>query len=232
MVVASPPNTHVRFLNKALTSRTHALCEKPIGWEDGPSKELDTLVHAFHAAELHLAVHAQWPFTLPTYRALYPDVTLDRAKSFAMILCPRAPGLAGLVDSLSHPLSVLVDEIRITVDDQGFIRVRFAYCGAGRRIGADVHLVPDRIVPRPAAYGFDDAVAAREVEMPAYAMSLRAGGSRRIPLPDPSRLLVGSLLDRIAAGPPDAVDPAIALGMRHLEEIWRVARHVEFPESP
>ena len=120
VVVASPPNTHVRFLNKALTSRTHALCEKPIGWEDGPSKELDTLVHAFHDAELHLAVHAQWPFTLPTYRALYPDVTLDRAKSFAMILCPRAPGLGGLVDSLSHPLSVLA---AVCPDPEAFVDV-------------------------------------------------------------------------------------------------------------
>ena len=158
-----------------------------------------------------------------------------------MRLAPRVGGLAGLVDSLSHPLSLLaavcpdpdatLGEIAVAAPSAKKTEVRFVYQTPKRTIEVEVALAPVPEPPRPAAYAFDGAWAHRSISMPEYAMTLHDGAGRRIPLPDPSRLLVGSLLERIAAGPPDAVDPALVPGMRHLVTLWRVARDVEFPPT-
>ena len=241
VIVATPSNTHASFLNMFLTSKTHVLVEKPVAWTGAPTDDAAEFARAFHEAGLHLAVHAQWPYTLPTYRALHPSVDPASASTFEMRLAPRAGGLQGVVDSLSHPLSLLaavrpddqasLADIQVSAPSTTRTDVRFRYEAAGQGIAAHVRLEPVEAAPRPAAYAFDGVFAHRVIDMPSYAMALQDEGDQRIPLPDPSRLLVGSLLDRVATGPPDAVDPALVPGMRHLGAIWQAAKAVEFPPS-
>ena len=239
LIIASPPNTHARFLYMALTCGAHVLCEKPVAWS-APDARAEPLAQDFQAAGLHLVAHAQWPFTLPYYRTLHPTIAVEGASSFEMRLSPRRAGLQGLVDSLSHPLSVLATALpdsgarlrdaSCEALDADRTEIRFVYEGSDHAIRARVSLCRVPEAPRPAAYAFDGAWAHRSIALPDYTMTLHDGAGRGIPLPDPSRLLVGSLFERIAAGSPVVVDPAVVPGVKHLTTLWRVAREVEFPD--
>ena len=240
VVIASPPPTHADFLARALRMRTHVLCEKPVA--HGTPRPGPTWAPRFVGAGLHLVVHAQWPFTLPTYRALHPDARPERATRFAMHLAPRHRGIAGVEDSLSHPLSLLaavcpgpdarVEQVSVSRDDATW-RVAFDYVVAPRRIACTVTLSPGAAPPRPAAYAFDGAWAHRTIGTN-YSMKLNAAGGavpsgeapvgEGIVLPDPSALLVRSVVERVAQGAPVHVDPALVPGARLLDALCQAAR--------
>lgn len=237
LIIASPPPTHATFLRGALQHGLHVLCEKPVAWASGHGQEGATLHDAFRQAGLHLRVHAQWPYTLPTYAALHPHVDLARATTFEMRLSPSRPGSTEVVHALPHALSLLqaacpdpsadVHDVQVERLATDHTDVRFAYVTAARSLAVHLTLRAVADPPRPASYAFDGAWGHREISGPAYAMHLRAADGRRIPLPDPSRLLVGSVLERIASGPPDAADPALVPGMRHVDTLARAVQSLD-----
>ncbi len=226
IVIASPAVTHELWLGYALRQRLHVLCEKPLLWGgQDPGKRAASIARAFSERGLHLRVNAQWPFTLPSYEALFPDVAA-KATSFYMRMSPSVAGPRMFLASLSHPLSILsslcpdidaeVLDPDVSIEPDGLEgRIQFVYLGAGRRLDCTVHLVVQPEPPREVAYGFDDCIASRVIHWPEYTLELEGDG-RRIPLPDPMPLLVRSFLEAAATDGDPWIDPAAVPGMRHL----------------
>ncbi|MHC5010065.1 MAG: Gfo/Idh/MocA family oxidoreductase [Planctomycetota bacterium] len=231
LVIASPAKTHDPFLELAAASGLHVLCEKPLCWggEDAGARARRH-AGAFRERNLHLAVHAQWPFTLDAYRRLFPDALRSPPARFHMRLCPDARGPAMIPEALPHALSLLAavrpgcpgtiraPRIVITADDASRLHVTFTYAAGDALIESRIELKRSRSQPREAAYGFDGHVATRRVEMDGYRLFLRAEG-REVPLPDPSARCVEAFLARVSSGAAPRIDPAADPGVSHLSAI-------------
>jgi hypothetical protein len=245
LVVASPNETHAGYLRQALGARLHVLCEKPLVWprprvEDSGDDDLfQTLMAGEDLAEryltegLHLRVNAQWPFTLDTYAGLCPDPRTVTPQRFRMRLSPRSRGLAMLPDALPHPLSLLaavlpdedalIENVAVRFGAAGTrSEIRFTYRTWSAAVAVQVELQQCVEQPRPAGYGFDGHFVQRHVELPGYRMSFESE-TERIPLPDPTPLLVRSFLDDVSAGAPPGEDRAVIPGLRHLVQIVAAA---------
>ena len=234
LVVSGPHDTHVAHLEAGLARGLHVLCEKPLVWGVAdPGGTADRLAADFAARGLHLRVNAQWPWTLETFRALHPEAP-RLPRHFRMELPPRLRGLAGMLDSLSHPLSVLA---ALAPDPDASLRglafdglapeaercgVQFTYVAAGHAIQAEVWLDSRPDPERRTRYVLDGYGATRRVDPGSYAMTLEDEG-RRIPLADPTPRLVRSFLDAATSGAPARVDAAAVPGMRHLVQILEAA---------
>ena len=235
LVIAGPQESHAAYLQQALRAGLHVLCEKPLLWGGpAPAAEAAFLAQSFLKAGLHLKVNTQWPLTLSTYGSLYPDVLSEPARFF-MRMSPLRTGPDMLLDCLPHPLSLLaavcpdpeasLSQICVSGGQAGDLRaeVRLVYEAAGRAIACRIELVHCKAQPRPAAYGFNDRIAHRLVQLDPYRFQLEGEG-RRIPLPDPTPLLVGSLLAAVEAGASPGLDAAAVPGMRHLARIVAAPR--------
>jgi predicted dehydrogenase len=238
LVVASPPETHAALLERALARGLHALCEKPLCWGGAdPAGEAESLARRFLDAGLTLRATCQWPFTLPAYEELHGAVGTPRR--FRMRLSPSTQGARMLVDSLSHPLSLLhavlpdagarVEEARVDARDDGHAQVRFVYRAAGRSVDCAVLLVHSDRAPRAAGYGFDGHWVERETTERPYRTEFVAQ-DRRVPLPDPLEQAVKDFVEGLRAGRAARVDPAAIPGQRHLGDLvaaWPLAHPVE-----
>ena len=231
IVIASPTRTHETYLERALQARVHVLCEKPLLWNyDDPAGRAAELAEGFRTAGRVLRVNAQWPFTLPSYRELHPDVPHAPA-CFEMRMAPAAQGLDMLFECLPHPLSLLAT---VTGDPGAEIRrpevrpikdgwdLRFEYAARPGSIECRVVLERCEAQPRPAAYGFDGRMAHRRVELDPYRFFLEGAG-RVIPLPDPTPLLVRSFLAEAASDAKTEIDLAAVPGVAHLVRLVRAA---------
>ncbi len=225
LVIASPRDTHEAWLTAALDHQLHVLCEKPLLWGGAdPDLRAERMGRAFFDAGLVLRVNAQWPYTLATYRELVPE-TPALPERFFMRLSPTTPGADMFLASLSHPLSLLATVLpdpeaavtggRAHYDAHGG-SIAFGYRSGKHTIHCELELGLMPAPPRVAAYGFDGAIATRVVtSMSPYTLELTREG-RRVPMPDPTPLLVGSFFDEVASGRPRGLDPALLPGMRHL----------------
>lgn len=214
VAICSPIEAHAAALDLAARSGLHALCEKPLIFDPERDGAADVAAFAarFAAAGRYLGTITQWPFTLAAFRRLHPDAPLGAPRHFAMRLSPIARGEAMLIDSLSHPLSLLralvgPGETRPrgtawTGDEAA--KVRFDYSHRAGVVACEVALVRCLEQPRPAGYAIDGFEACREIRLPDYSMTLVAG-ARSVPLDDPLDLLVEDFLARAARGEaPDA----------------------------
>jgi len=231
VVIASPHPTHAEYLALSLQARAHVLCEKPVCWGgETPSDEAEAFGAAYLKAGLHLRINAQWPQTLPTYRELAPTALAKTPQRFWMHMSPSGTGLAMLLDSLPHPLSLLntvlpdpdaeLRDIHIESADpsNANLVVCFDLVAAGAVVSCEIQLVQSVEQPRPAAYGFNGHDAHRDVTLSPFQLHMTYG-DRRVPLPDPTPLLVRSFLDDVAGGPPTAIDPSVRPGMRQLRDL-------------
>jgi hypothetical protein len=234
LLIASPHETHLLHLQQALERGRHVLCEKPLVWgTSDPAGAAARLAAGFGEKGLHLRVNTQWPWTLPTFRCLHPDAPV-LPQRFRMIMPPRLRGLRAMLDSLSHPLSLLatlLPDPRAEVRDVTFMDLEpdsrrstacFAYSARGHTIDTEVVLDSSEDPSRTTRFSLDDYEAARTVDPATYSMTMECD-DRRIPLPDPTPRLVGSFLEAVASRAPVCTDPAVVPGMRHLVQILEAA---------
>ena len=233
VVICSPISSHQGLLERSLDAGAHVLCEKPLLWSGwGSGERAEAFSNAFTLRERHLVVQAQWPYVIPTWRTLTGAEEEWQPRRFRMHLEPSSSGPRMILDAMPHPLSVLahllpgpgavVEGLRL--DRPGgspdALDIRFTYRTPTGAIDARVDLRTSQTTPRPAGLGFDGRLAWREIEEPGYLLFLRHA-VRRIPLPDPTRLLVGSFVSQVRAGPPQHSDAAVVPGVRHLEQMMR-----------
>ncbi len=240
LVIASPPESHERYLALALDAGLHVLSEKPILVPDERSIADGTrLVEAFAARGLLLAVNVQWRHALGAYMQLFPDVVPRNARSFEMELSPKTTGLDMLSDALPHPLSLLdhlfpvanpgLRDIEVQFRSPRLAIVRWTHPGGAGGVSVEVRLATCVSQPRPAAFGFDGHVARREIEDPGYRIFLRSDAgpaARRVPLPDPVEAVVRRFVERVRKGPPFPADPVTRAGLVHLHELVAEAARV------
>lgn len=238
LVVASPSGTHDTYLRLGLEHGLHVLCEKPLCWGgSGAADRAETSARAYEERGLHLVVNAQWPYTLDTWRALFPGVLDASPERFWMRLSPDSSGEAMIPDALPHALSLLlavvphetpsVEDVRIRVlgEDEGRMEVRFTYRAGPEAVEATVDLRRGGTQPRAAGYGFDGRQARRRIRLADYRLWLEGAG-RSVALPDPTPRLVRSFVARVSSPTIAACDPNAWPGMGLLETI-----HTAWPKA-
>ncbi len=223
VAILSPPETHARFLGLAAAAGLNALCEKPLVWGDSPAVTARGCVASFQERGLLLVENCQWPDTLPAFSALHPGALDEKPEHFSMRLSPSSAGESMLVDSLSHPLSLLQSWVpaagsrqqdRVekatfaSFEERGdpAVTVRFDFLRGDFRVVCRVDLVRQREQPRRAGYALNRRRAERLVEMADYSMFFR-DGERRVAMADPlatrMRLFVDWLRRQMGGLPPD-----------------------------
>ncbi|NNL84060.1 MAG: Gfo/Idh/MocA family oxidoreductase [Myxococcales bacterium] len=231
VAILSPPETHAAYLEAAATAGLHALCEKPLVWGgSSPGQQARRCVEAFRVRGLLLVENCQWPDTLASFEELHPGALGERPEQFSMRLSPSGEGESMLVDSLSHPLSLLQAWLPVlsgedTNDDRvenasllefeesgaPAIEIRFDFLRGALRVPSRVQLVRQQSQPRRAGYALNARRAERVVEMSDYSMFFR-DGERRVAMADPLAtrmecfvdLLRGCELRGQTSGPPPA----------------------------
>ena len=166
-----------------------------------------------------MALLTQWPHTLPAFYDLHPDIASQSVETFIMKLSPQSTGPRMLLDSMSHPLSLLerlcghghVEGVSTRAEDAGWT-VGFRYRG----VACEVKLQHAPEPPRPAGYGINGRIA-RRVIGPGYELFFE-DGENRVPLPDPMPLRVREVVQAARAAVPTDRD-SILLGMQNLEAI-------------
>jgi hypothetical protein len=218
VAICSPIGFHREQLELVANADCHCLCDKPLWWDDAHGSRAwftDQLIENFEQNGKYLALLTQWPHALPAFYALHPDLAAHGIESFAMQLGPTTTGARAVLDSISHPLSMLerlvglaeVKDVRADLP-----KLEFSYGG----VAIEVTLTTTPEPPRPAAFAINGRWARRVVE-PGYRLFLEDDG-RRVPMKDPMPLRVAEVVNAARAGlPPDR--DALVMGMANLERL-------------
>lgn len=244
VAICSPAEAHEAALGLAAAAGCHVLCEKPLVWSDAllqkPAAEADAelaariraIVRPLAEARRTLVLGAQWPHTLPAFRRLHPDAYGPErpVERFTMWLGPARDGARMVVDSGSHPISMVqalcgpgsleelcVERLRGEVDGWD---LRWTHAGA-RPVAVRLELRRCPAAPRPAGYAINGLAVQRHIELPRYALSF-AAGDVRTPVYDPLAASVEGFVRQAAEGTPPDVD-ALIEGMVHLRAVAAAA---------
>lgn len=241
LVIASPHETHRRWLDEAIGRGLHVLCEKPLVWGDpSPAWEAARLVDLAAQRGVVLFESCPWPYALTAFDALHPKAREGGLRTVEMEMAPSSSDpLQMVVDAMSHPLSVLqalapghpakraVSPLRVlSWDETGEGRVDGAFVfhrpEDGAVVDVRVRLRTSPTQPRPMALVVNGHRADRTVRMDDYAMSF-TDGRREVPLSDPMAALVADFVHAVAHGEPAEARKrrmeAIALRMAMMAEI-------------
>jgi hypothetical protein len=228
LVVSTPHETHLGWLEAAMTRGLHVLCEKPLVWGDAETLRRGMkLLRLSKAAETDLVLfeNCPWPYVLPAFDALHPGARREGVHSLEMEMSPTSEDPREmLVDALSHPISVLQEcspvvprgrgttaftpllDLRFDAAGRGRVDLSFTFQGSPRanRVAAAVRLRAVPRQPRPMAIVVNGFRAERRVRMEDYALFL-TDGRREVRLADPMAALVGEFVGAIRDGEPARV---------------------------
>jgi hypothetical protein len=221
VALCTPIETHREQLSIVAAAGCHCLCEKPLLWDASRDNVLDAtaIVAEFEHAGAHLGLITQWPQTLTAFFLLHPAVEDQPVETFAMHLGPISTGAQMVLDSVSHPLSMLErlcgdhDVEKVLVDrEERRCTLRFSYGGVDCRIDLETCEEP----PRPAGYSINGLSAERRVQSgPEYRLWLE-DGDRSVSMEDPLPLQVRSFLQAARTD-----SEGLLLGMRNLTRLMR-----------
>ena len=109
LVIASPHETHRRWLDEAIARGLHVLCEKPFVWGDpSPAWETARLIDLAAQRGIVLFENCPWTYALPAFDALHPSAREGGLRTVAIEMAPSSSEPHKMVvDAMSHPLSVL-----------------------------------------------------------------------------------------------------------------------------
>jgi hypothetical protein len=170
VIIASPTNTHIDWIQQCFDSRAHVFCEKPLCTSG--AKHCDDLIRAFSANELLISENCQWPFTLDAWQTLHPQNDIAMARKFSMLLSPKLRGEYRWQDILSHPLSLIqkispgpahLENVAYAEHSSDSLdsALRFEYCTHSRALECEIILEDIGALPPPAEYSIDDKLCHR-----------------------------------------------------------------------
>ena len=244
VVVISPPlQFHRQYLKSAIQAGCHIFCEKPLWWPElDITDEINVQTIQDETAEivklcnLHnviLQLNTQWPFTLPAYYEIYPQLKAhaETINSFSMWLSPQSTDHTMIIDSTPHLLSMLyaiAGSGRIQNVESNYksnktiqkLEINFDYLHATGDIKVNFTLAPTKSVPKPAAYAINNNRVDRHVELGNYLISL-CSSDNQLTIVDPLVCSVRNFLSSIYSKV-SSDDAAITDGMEHLAQIYQV----------
>lgn len=231
VIVASPPETHLAFLQMALARGLPTLCEKPLVLPAQAAAGLQ-VVAGFRQRGVLLEENCQWPFMLPVFDQIVPDWRQRPVRTLVMGLSPSAPGPGMIVDSLTHLLSVAqaVAPIAATTrlcsvrrqgpadGDAQILELQFDAPGLAARL--ELRACPQQ--PRPAFVAIDGVRVDRRIGA-GYRLEF-ATAERSVAAPDPMAALVYRFVSQLPHQQLDRIHTsadAIAERLRLYDEILR-----------
>lgn len=255
VAICSPREAHLEQVRAALAAGCHVFCEKPFVWWEGLERDpegeaalrdvIEPLLSEFAAKGLQLTLNTQWPFTLPGFEALHPQARAKPLQRFEMHLGPTRVGHEAVLDSGSHPLSMLYAlagascaglenvHVRFSDAERAAMTCTFDYLPPAEpaggvspgRVEVELRLTQHPEPPRPAGYAINGFAVNRQIQLPDYSLSFEAQG-RTQALPDPLSAAVADVLTRIRAAAPLEPEPVLA-GALHLHRLVQAARNAE-----
>ncbi len=242
VAICSPHRFHLEHLKQCAEGGVHALCEKPIVWDDreNPRRsprldiegETKTALSMFRQAGRRLLVNAQWPHTLAPFRELFPDADLARIDTFEMGMCPPAPGIAMIPEAAPHAISFLlalmgpgaIENLKALYEDpaaKSRLILSFAYRHAKGTAVCALRYACTEEYPRPTHVAINGRRMDRVVKLPAYEIGF-AGGVKTVWTGDPMARLAADFLKAVAVGPsanPPEEDEKLLLHSRFIAQL-------------
>ena len=208
VAICSPYDVHHDQLQAVQQAGAHCLCDKPLWWGETQDRVAATMriVDGFIARQRYLALATQWPYTLPAFFSLHPQVKSQPVADFEMMLSPIRPGLNMILDAAPHPLSMLqalvgygavgAPRLRFLDPDQGQLELDFEYRHGTGTTAVHFKTAVCAEAPRPASYAINGHRIEREIALPEYQIWF-AGDGRRLRVEDPLQRLVADFLDKV-----------------------------------
>jgi len=233
VAICSPIEAHAAHLEAAAAAGVHCLAEKPLWWGESDDREAVTrdLVSAFVRRGRVLGQVTQWPFTLTGFFRVHPELAGVPVKRFEMRLSPIVRGTRMVLDSASHPLSMLYalagpgeaesPSARFLDAERSRLTLEFSYVHSTGAVDVVCRFATRVKPPRPAGYAINGRAVDRGIELPDYRLFFEGGG-RRVEIEDPLELLVRDFVKRVRSGAPRDPEEVI-LGMRGLERLMTAA---------
>lgn len=243
VAISSPVDSHLGNLSAAIHAGCHVFCEKPLWWSKSTAtkdtqsitNQATELVHSCNANKVLLQLNTQWPYTLPTYYELYPQLKKQKSfESFSMWLSPQSHGCTMIIDAAPHLFSMLYALLgsgkmnniesnyksnRHNTNPEQDLLITFDYLHTFGDTRVSISLISSDTLPKPAAYAINGLRVDRHVELPNYLISLRSD-EHQLPLVDP---LASSIKNFISTIHSKVSSDEVALidGMTHLAQLYQ-----------
>ena len=232
IVIASPPETHLSYLELATKHKLHIFCEKPIWWPTNNElaleeyeQTLQSIIQTSKDNQRYIHLNTQWPYTLKDFSCLHPNAIINNEiKQFAMHLSPQSDGVSMLVDAASHGLSMLyqlvgageLHHIQRQSTSHG-IQLNFDYEHQQGVTQSTLGFIQSNEIPKPASYQINGHTVNRTVSLPEYQIQLQSE-QQTISIQDPLDASIRDFLACIDAGI-ESDESALILGARHLYQL-------------
>ena len=241
VAISSPANTHLDYIQTSIQHGSHVFCEKPLWWPHNNVNSLSeienittdatSLITACKEKQTVLQLNTQWPYTLPSFYHLYPQLRLEHnIETFSMWLSPQSEHENMIVDAVSHTLSMLytltgagkIENIESNfhqLANESDLQINFNYLHATGDTFVSVSLSSSNSFPKPAAYAVNGLRVDRHVELPDYLISLRTE-ENQIPMVDPLECSIKNFISTIYSKT-CSDEVAVVDGITHLAQIYQ-----------
>jgi predicted dehydrogenase len=204
LVIATPAESHLGYLQKALEAKLPVMVEKPFVWQMGRDNLSDAreILTAFEAKNIPLIVNTQWLESLPDFKKIYPECDMQKVHHFEMTLSPSSKGAFMLVDALPHAFSLLLEikglgqleNLSVEKASEEKFKIAGVYTNDSGPCSFQIFLENCIEQPRPFSYKINDCEVKRVLDLERYAMSFSAKNAL-FPLIDPMILRVKKSLN-------------------------------------
>ena len=231
IVIASPPGTHLKYLQLAADNNLHIFCEKPFWWPDNTlnfadyENSLQPIITKSTLNQRYIHLNTQWPYTLKDFSRLYPEAIINNEiKQFAMHLSPQSQGVSMLVDGASHGLSMLYQLVGAGIlnniemlQTSNSVVINFDYQHERGCTKSILGFIQSNETPKPARYQINGCTVHRTVSLPEYQIQLQSD-QQTISIQDPLDASIRDFLASLDAGL-ESDESALMLGARHLYQL-------------
>ena len=237
LVISSPPDTHLEYLEKALENKLHVFCEKPFWWPESSISAFDlnqyetiiqNIINLAQQNKKVIHLNTQWPYTLCDFMRLYPSALAQgEVNTFEMSLSPQSQGRKMLVDAASHGLSMLYQlvgtgkldniEFEYSGDSQSNLTINFEYIHSQGCTKTTLDFTQSQEIPKPASYQINGFKVNRTVSLPEYQIQLQSEQCT-VNIQDPLDASIEDFLASVDAGL-ESDNKALLLGARHLYQL-------------
>ncbi len=238
VVISSPPDSHLEYLETSIKHRCHVFCEKPFWWPNREIADIDQSTYEDKINQIllladnnhsYIHINTQWPYTLRDFSCLHPiAMNSGHINQFKMNLSPQSQGSTMLIDAASHGLSMLyaltgigeicnIDIEHELNDVQNQTRIRFDYMHKNGITESELGFLESQTTPKPASYQINGHTVNRIVSLPEYQIQLQSE-HQTINIQDPLDASIQDFLACIDAGL-NSDNAAILHGARHLFQL-------------